>query len=69
MRIVKLLFVGLVLLLSIQTTYSQTNRIKYNNQNLFLSGSNLAWVNYGQDIGLGTTDTTSIGNWMLQMHQ
>jgi Carbohydrate binding module (family 35)/Bacterial Ig domain/Secretion system C-terminal sorting domain len=45
------------------------NRVHYNNQDLFLSGSNLAWVNYGQDIGLGTTDTTTIGNWMLQMHQ
>jgi Bacterial Ig domain/Carbohydrate binding module (family 35)/Secretion system C-terminal sorting domain/Cellulase (glycosyl hydrolase family 5) len=45
------------------------NRVIYNDQQLFLSGSNLAWVSYGQDIGLGTTDTTSIGNWMIQMHQ
>ena len=45
------------------------NRVHYNNQDLFLSGSNLAWNNYGTDIGLGTTDTTTIGNWMLQMHQ
>ena len=45
------------------------NRVIYNEQSLFLNGSNLAWVSYGQDIGLGTTDTTTIGNWMVQMHQ
>ena len=38
-------------------------------QQLFLNGSNLAWVNYGTDWGLGTTDTATIGEWMIQMHQ
>ena len=45
------------------------SRVPYNNQQLFLNGSNLAWVNYGTDWGLGTTDTATIGEWMLQMHR
>jgi hypothetical protein len=70
MRILRQFPVWLVLFLFAPTAISQiTNRISYNNQNIFLNGSNLAWVNYGQDIGLGTTDTTSIATWMLQMHQ
>jgi hypothetical protein len=48
--------------------YAQS-KVPYNNQQLFLNGSDLAWVNYGTDWGLGTTDTAAIGQWMLQMHQ
>ena len=59
----------LVMLLFAQASYSQMNRVSYNNQQLFLNGSNLAWVNYGSDWGLGTTDATTMANWMLQMHQ
>jgi hypothetical protein len=61
-----LLLCGTFLLL--HNSFAQ-NRIPYNNQQLFLSGSNLAWVHYGTDWGLGTTDTTAIADWMLQMHQ
>jgi len=65
-NIFTLLFL-VVLLLSLEA--NAQNRIHYNNQDLFLSGSNLAWAHYGEDIGLGTTDTTVIADWMLQMHQ
>jgi len=30
------------------------NRIPFNNQNLFMSGANVAWVNYAADIGAST---------------
>jgi hypothetical protein len=65
----KIIFIFVVFLFGSILIKAQPNRVGYNNQQLFLSGSNLAWVSYGQDIGLGTTDTTSIGNWMVQMHQ
>ena len=32
------------------------NRIRFNDQDLFLSGGNVAWVNFARDIGPGTTD-------------
>jgi len=47
---------------------AQPNRIAYNNQQLFLSGANLAWVNFANDIGPGTTDYDAFANVMLQMH-
>jgi hypothetical protein len=65
----KTIFISVMILISSILISAQSNRVGYNNQQLFLSGSNLAWVNYGQDIGLGTTDTNAIGNWMVQMHQ
>ncbi|NWF89323.1 MAG: T9SS type A sorting domain-containing protein [Ignavibacteriaceae bacterium] len=47
---------------------SQSNRISYNNQQLFLSGANLAWVNFANDIGPGETDFNSFATVMLDMH-
>ena len=44
------------------------SRIPYNKQQLFLSGANLAWVSYAQDIGPGLLDTVTFGNALLQMH-
>jgi len=29
----------------------EINRIKYNNQNIFLNGANIAWINFSKDIG------------------
>ena len=69
MHIIKRSSLGLMLLFLTTAAFSQMNRVSYNNQQLFLNGSNLAWVNYGSDWGLGTTDTTTIADWMLQMHQ
>ena len=51
-----------------QPTFSQTNRVEFNNQQLFLSGANLAWLSFANDIGPGYTDLTTFGNILLQMH-
>ncbi|AFN74927.1 Mannan endo-1,4-beta-mannosidase [Melioribacter roseus P3M-2] len=48
--------------------YSQQNRIRYNNQNLFLNGANLAWLNFANDIGPGETDFETFGNVLLKLH-
>ncbi len=37
------------------------SRIHYNNQDLFLNGSNVAWINFARDIGPGTTDFGRFG--------
>jgi len=51
-----------------QIVISQTNRIEYNNQQLFLSGANLAWVSFASDIGKGKTDTAAFADIMLTVH-
>lgn len=61
-------FVWLALLLVSQVVVSQPNRVRYNNQQLFLSGVNLAWINFARDIGPGPTDFAAFGNTLLQMH-
>ena len=48
---------------------AQSNRITFNNQQLFLSGANLAWVNFAGDIGPGTTDLAAFADIFLQMHE
>ncbi len=47
---------------------SQTNRINYNDQKLFLSGANLAWLSFANDLGRGFTDSATFGDILLQMH-
>lgn len=47
---------------------AQSNRIPYNNQQLFLSGANLAWINFANDIGPGETDFNTFATVMLDMH-
>jgi hypothetical protein len=69
MHIIRYILVWLVVFLFTQVAFSQMNRVSYNNQQLFLNGSNLAWVIYGSDWGLGTIDTTTIADWMVKMHQ
>ncbi|MEW6194076.1 MAG: discoidin domain-containing protein [Bacteroidota bacterium] len=47
---------------SLTTTVAQS-RINYNNQDLFLSGSNVAWVDFAYDVGPGTTNFTAFQNY------
>lgn len=57
----------LIFLLS-SSILSQTNRITYNNQQLFLSGANLAWASFADDIGPNQTDFNTFATVMLDMH-
>ncbi len=59
--------IWLFLLLLPCHTFAQ-NRIQYNHQELFLSGANLAWLNFAHDIGPGETDFNGFGNTLLQFH-
>ncbi len=49
--------------------YAQLNRVNYNNRNLFLSGSNVAWVNFAGDIGPGTTNFSRFGQIFSELHE
>jgi hypothetical protein len=57
-----------ILLISPQGLFSQPTRVGYNNQQLFLSGGNLAWVSFSSDIGPGPVDYTEYANMLLQVH-
>ncbi len=50
------------------TAIAQGNRISYNDQGLFLSGANLAWLSFANDIGPGATDYNSFADVLLQIH-
>jgi Bacterial Ig domain/Secretion system C-terminal sorting domain/Carbohydrate binding module (family 35) len=58
----------LATLLMLHTGYAQSNRMRYNNQDLYLSGANLAWINFAHDIGPGQTDFDAFAEILLQMH-
>ncbi len=61
--------VGLIALVVFShAAYSQTNRVKYNSQELFLNGANIAWVNFAGDVGTGSPDTTTFGQILLSVH-
>jgi hypothetical protein len=51
-----------------QAAFSQTNRIRYNHQDLYLSGANLAWLSFANDLGRGFADSATFGDILLQMH-
>lgn len=57
-----------LVILSLFSVYSQPDRIFYNDQQLFLSGANLAWINFANDIGPGETDFNTFATVMLEMH-
>ena len=44
------------------------NTVRYNNQQLFLSGANLAWLSFANDVGPGTRDFAAFGDVLVQMH-
>ncbi|MFH0989529.1 MAG: Ig-like domain-containing protein [bacterium] len=62
-------FFNLLLALIIsQVSFSQSNRITYNNQRLFLSGANLAWLSFAGDIGPTQANYAKFGEILLMMH-
>jgi hypothetical protein len=47
----KYIFIFLMLLATAGWSQNKKNRIRFNNQNLFLNGANIAWINFANDIG------------------
>jgi hypothetical protein len=40
---------------------AQPDRVNHNGRRLFVSGGNIAWINFGGDVGPGTTDLAGFG--------
>ncbi len=47
---------------------NQDNRIDYNQQKIFLNGSNIAWVDFGADIGPGKTNFNAFAKIFREAH-
>ena len=61
--------VVITLILSVgQAAFAQGSRIRYNNQDLFLSGANVAWLSFANDIGPNPTDFEGFANMFLEVH-
>ncbi len=69
MHLVRRLLLPFLTFAAVHTAPSQTNRIFYNHQQLFLSGANLAWVNFASDIGSGHADLPAFADIQLQIHE
>ena len=63
-----LLFLSAGIFLISHTVIAQPKRIAYNNQQLFLSGANLAWVGFASDLGPGSTDFNRFADILQQIH-
>ena len=47
---------------------SAQGRVRFNGQDLWLSGGNVAWVNFGGDVGPGTTNLARFEEIFQQLH-
>lgn len=63
-----LIAVILPLILLTGTIQAQDNRIEYNDQQLFLSGSNIAWISFAHDIGPGNTNFDQFEKIFKEVH-
>ncbi len=61
-------FIYLSFFLIFTIVNAQQNRIKYNNQDLFLSGTNLAWLSFARDIGIGKIELNTFAEILLSIH-
>lgn len=64
----RILLTFVFVIIIILSDYGQNDRIEYNGQQLFLSGANLAWVDFAHDIGPGETDFTQFGKLFKETH-
>jgi hypothetical protein len=66
MRLHKIAVLFFAILIHSYSLFSQS-RIEYNNRDLFLSGSNVAWVNFARDIGPGSTNLNRFSQIFAEM--
>lgn len=59
---------GLCLLMATEVIAQGNDRIPYNEQQLFLSGANLAWLSFANDIGPGSSNFDAFADILLQIH-
>lgn len=66
---IKISLLTIVMLMIFASVKTQHNRVGYNNREIFLSGSNIAWINFGADIGPGETDFAGFKSIFEEAHQ
>lgn len=64
----RLLATLLSVVLSASAAAQPLDRVPFNGQDLFLSGSNVAWINFARDVGPGTTDLVSFRQMFDELH-
>jgi hypothetical protein len=64
----KRVFAVMLLLFFIISVNGQNNRIEFNGQELFLNGSNVAWVDFARDIGTASVDFEKFGSIFRMAH-
>lgn len=57
-----------ILIIFLQSNFAQ-NKIHYNDQDLFLSGTNLAWISFANDVGKGNYNIEEFSDILLQIHE
>jgi hypothetical protein len=58
----------LLFVISIASSIFCQSSIRYNDQDLFLSGTNLAWLSFANDAGKGKTNLDEFADILLQLH-
>ncbi len=58
----------LTIVLQLPAVSQNQSKIEYNGVPLFMSGANVAWVNFGADIGPGNTNFTKFGQFFDSVH-
>lgn len=70
MRTRSTLFIILFLMIIVNLAQAQVdNRISYNNQDLWLNGGNVAWVNFARDVGPGNTPINDFEKMYTQVNE
>ncbi len=67
-NVVKLIAILLFWILSLIAIDAQP-RINFNNQNLFMSGTNVAWINFSNDFGPSSMQISSFKNYFKQFSE
>lgn len=66
----KITLIFTLFLLSVPALKAQVdNRISYNNQELWVNGGNIAWVNFARDVGPGTTPINDFTEMFSQVQE
>lgn len=58
-----------IILLGYTNLKCQDNRIEFNGKKIFLNGANIAWINFGADVGPGKTDFEGFRKIFIQAHE
>jgi len=62
-------FIAVILVMLLSESFFGQSRVRYDNKQIFLSGANVAWVNFAADIGKGTTNINAFKQIFSDVHK